>query len=154
MLFPVISGMSAVNSMIQRGLEKVKDVFVTYTEHLDETVNITRLKEAEVAFSIDWNDTVRLMNNAVLTTSYARYKYWHEVAQLEDEPTEQIANGKRTRDSSYLPSESAASNADLPESSSRHSRPERPKRKQRIALQPPRKPKPTKTRKHRNFKLK
>lgn len=135
-LFPAFR-MGAVTHMIQQGLEKVRDAFAAYSEHLDETVDVTRLEEAEVVFSIDWDDTITLMHDAVLSTSYARYKHWHEDAQLKDEPVQITTTGKRIRDPSYSPSESSASeDADFQETSTRLSR-GRPKRKQRAASQPP-----------------
>ncbi|KAG1795618.1 uncharacterized protein HD556DRAFT_1441954 [Suillus plorans] len=135
-LFPAFR-MGAVMNMIQRGLEKVRDAFAAYSEHLDETVDVTRLEEAEVVFSIDWDDTITLMHDAVLSTSYARYKHWHEDAQLKDEPVQITTTGKRIRDPSYSPSESSASDdADLQETSTRLSR-GRPKRKQCPTSQPP-----------------
>ncbi|KAG1796905.1 hypothetical protein EV424DRAFT_1352914 [Suillus variegatus] len=135
-LFPAFH-MGAVMNMIQRGLEKVRDAFAAYSEHLNETVDVTRLEEAEVVFSIDWDDTITLMHDAVLSTSYARYKHWHEDAQLKDEPVQITTTRKRIWDPSYSPSESSASDdADLQETSTRLSR-GRPKRKQRPTSQPP-----------------
>ncbi|KAG2063119.1 hypothetical protein BDR04DRAFT_1164226 [Suillus decipiens] len=137
-LFPDIA-MDAVTNMIQRGLKKIKDTFVAYTQRLDGTADITRLQEAEVAFSIDWEDSIRAMNIAVESISHARYKHWHENAQFKtgDEP-ECIKAGKRTRDRSYSPSEAdfAASDETNLRASTSRSR-GRPKRKRRPASQPP-----------------
>ncbi|KAG1889935.1 hypothetical protein F4604DRAFT_1673454 [Suillus subluteus] len=110
MLFPEIS-MDTVMNMIQRGLEKVKDIFVNFTQCLDETIDVTRLKEAPVIFSIDWDDTVSLMNGAVHSTSYAQYLNWHVDVQAKTEP-QQIKAGKHIWDSSYSPSLSESSSSD------------------------------------------
>ncbi|KAG2743860.1 hypothetical protein P692DRAFT_20676870, partial [Suillus brevipes Sb2] len=74
-LFPVIN-MDAATNMIQRGLKKIKDSFIAYTKHLDGTADITRMKEAKVGFSIDWEDSVRAFNTAVASALYSRYSNW------------------------------------------------------------------------------
>lgn len=129
--------MDPVMTMIQQGLEKMKDMFVAFTQRLDDTADVTRLKEAPVIFSMDWDDTVSLMNGAVQSTSYARYLNWLDDAQAETEP-QQIKSGKRIRDPSYSPSlseVSASDDADLKEMSTISRG--RPKRRQRPASQPP-----------------
>jgi hypothetical protein len=135
--------------MIQRGLEKIKDIFVAFTQRLDDTADVTRLKEAEVIFSMDWDDTVSFMNGAAHTTSYARYLNWLDV-QAETEPP-QIKSGKRIRDPSYSPSLSEVStsdDADVKETSTISRG--RPKRRQRpVSQPPPRKSKLTHSRKSR-----
>ncbi|KAG1837750.1 hypothetical protein C8R48DRAFT_680245 [Suillus tomentosus] len=91
-LFPEIR-MDGVVNMLRRGLEKVKDMFIDFTQRLDETVDVTRLEEARATFSIDWDDTVSLLNGAVHSTSHARYVSWHDNIKAETEP-QQIRAGK------------------------------------------------------------
>jgi hypothetical protein len=134
--------MDAATNMIQRGLKKIKDSFIAYTKHLDGTADITRMKEAKVGFSIDWEDSVRAFNTAVASASYSRYSNWHRDALRKFEP-ECIKAGKRIWDPSYSPSESEFLASDDENSTSRP-RGRRSKRKQRTVSQPPpRKSKPT-----------
>ncbi|KAG2108996.1 uncharacterized protein F5147DRAFT_773331 [Suillus discolor] len=150
MLFPEIS-MDAVMNMIQRGLEKAKDMFVDFTQRLDETVDVTPLEEAQVTFSIDWDDAVSSLNGAVQSTSYARYVAWHNNIKVETEPQE-IKAGKCTRDPSYSPSLSeslGSDDADFQESSTISRG--HPKRKQRPVSQPPPRKSEFNIRKHRIY---
>ncbi|KAG2743424.1 hypothetical protein P692DRAFT_20878524 [Suillus brevipes Sb2] len=133
MLFPEVN-MGPVMTMIQRGLEKIKDMFIAFTQRLDDTADVTRLKEAEVIFSMDWDDTVSFMNGAAHTTSYARYLNWLIDVQAETEP-QQIISGKRIRDPSYSPSPEVSDDAASKEVSTISRG--RPKRRQCPASQPP-----------------
>jgi hypothetical protein len=133
MLFPEVN-MGPVMTMIQRGLEKIKDMFIAFTQRLDDTADVTRLKEAPVIFSMEWDDTVSLMNGAAITTSYARYLNWLIDVQAETEP-QQIISGKCIRDPSYSPSPEVSDDAASKEASTISRG--RPKRRQRPASQPP-----------------
>ncbi|KAG1902954.1 uncharacterized protein F5891DRAFT_1186095 [Suillus fuscotomentosus] len=147
MLFPEIR-MDGIVNMLRRGLEKVKDMFINFTQWLDETMDVTWLEEARAMFSIDWDDTVSLLNGAVHSTSHARYVSWHDNIKAETEP-QQIGAGKCTRDSSYTPSpsESSASDTDFGETSTISRG--RPRRKQHPASQPPPRKSEFYIRKHR-----
>jgi hypothetical protein len=81
--------MEAVQAMLKRGLEKIRDSLVTFSKRLEPDVDCTELQEATVTFPVIWKDYVRACKNGADVTAWKRYMSWHEdvIGDLKKDPT-------------------------------------------------------------------
>ncbi|KAG2737492.1 hypothetical protein P692DRAFT_20761633, partial [Suillus brevipes Sb2] len=94
--------MGAVQAMLKRGAEKIRDSFVTFSKRLDPDIDCTELEQATVTFPVIWKDYVRACRNGADVTAWTRYTMWHEnvISDLKDDATYTLpseASGDKSR---------------------------------------------------------
>jgi hypothetical protein len=92
--------MDNITNILNRGMSKMRDLFLAFQKELDPTsaIDHSALEKSIIPpFPIDWNLGALGVLTAVDLTSYLRYVNWHAV---------RFRGAKRTRDSSYAPSDS------------------------------------------------
>ncbi|KAG2139277.1 hypothetical protein DEU56DRAFT_912111 [Suillus clintonianus] len=90
--------MENVTKIFDRGLAEMKDLFVRFQTDLDPAVDRSALEKYVIpSFPIDWSLSALGIATAADFTAHLRYVNWHAVC---------FRGVKRSRDSSYAPSES------------------------------------------------
>jgi hypothetical protein len=101
--------MDAVTEMLNRGLTKIRDSFVTFQKQLVPDLDCTALAEAHVTSFTDWHNASKRIMSASDITAHKRYLAWHRslfdttensdhapyVPSQEEEPEHAIAEGSK-----------------------------------------------------------
>jgi hypothetical protein len=124
--------MDAITKLLDRGMEKFRDLFLAFQKECDPTIDHSVLQQFVVPlFPINWKLSALRIMSAVDLTAHLRYVNWHSA---------RFRASKHDRDSSYEPSEAegdANSKSALTRSKRpRASKPPPPQKFHNIAMDP------------------
>ncbi|KAG1786400.1 uncharacterized protein HD556DRAFT_1313538 [Suillus plorans] len=85
-LVPMID-MNAVTQMLERGLTKIKESFLTFQEQIEPDLDFTTLAEARIITLSDWNwkSASKCLNSASDTTAHKHYLKWYKALFVTEE---------------------------------------------------------------------
>ncbi|KAG2097255.1 uncharacterized protein F5147DRAFT_778058 [Suillus discolor] len=92
--------MDAISAMLQRGMDKVRDMMARFSRTLNIAGDFSTLEEAEVRLPLNWSISAKFALTAADLTAHERYESWHDVRFKGAKRTKQNHNPP------YSPSES------------------------------------------------
>ncbi|KAG1830385.1 hypothetical protein EV424DRAFT_1343618 [Suillus variegatus] len=92
--------MDGVSAMLQRGMDKVRDMMARFSRTLDIAGDFSTLEEAEVRLPLNWSLSAKFALTAADLTAHERYESWHDV-QFKG-----VKLTKQNHDPPYCPLES------------------------------------------------
>lgn len=92
--------MDDISAMLQRGMDKVRDMMARFSRTLDIAGDFSTLEEAEVRLPLNWSLSAKFALTAADLTAHERYESWHDV-QFKG-----VKLTKQNHDPPYCPSES------------------------------------------------
>ncbi|KAG2146547.1 uncharacterized protein EDB93DRAFT_1104317 [Suillus bovinus] len=71
--------MGTVSTMLQRGMDRIRDMMVQFSKTLDHTGDFSALEEADVRLPLNWSLTAKSALTVADLTAHERYESWHDV---------------------------------------------------------------------------
>ncbi|KAG2158547.1 uncharacterized protein EDB93DRAFT_1100225 [Suillus bovinus] len=91
--------MDSVSTMLQRGMDKIRDMMVWFSKNLNWTKDFSKLEEADVKLPLNWSLTAKSALTVADLTAHECHESWHDVQFKGAKCT------KQNRDPTYCPSE-------------------------------------------------
>ncbi|KAG1858043.1 hypothetical protein DFJ58DRAFT_782617 [Suillus subalutaceus] len=96
--------MDAVTGMLERGLTKMKDSFVTFQKQIVPDLDCTVLAEARATSFTDWCGASKRIMSAPDFTAYERYLAWHKSFFDTTSDSDDATSQRKRASTSKLPS--------------------------------------------------